>query len=214
MNWATFESELVNKLKARAESSEDSPGTPEEEFVLIAREITDLYHQVSISVVEGTTATFKRPLTTGVGFLEGAKPAIQAAIFSSLLTMQKTNIKPNMAIMSPIGAAVVAYWSTVMVPASFSSFPTPPQYAALSSPAPGVLVIFPGNPLPVTNGFKNAFTSNLNIDTQDEAYQRMAKDIRDGFESHMLSITGTYIGLVPGIPPFPLPTPWTGLTPT
>lgn len=213
MNWDLFESELVNKLKARSEPSENPPGTPEEELVNIAREITNLYHQVSISAMEGTTVTLKRPLAAGVGLLEGAKPLIQAAIFTSLLTMQKTNIKPNMAIMSPIGAAVVAYWSTVMVPGSFNPFPAPPQYAVLSSPTPGVLVLFPGNPISVTNGFKNAFTSNLNIDTQDEAYQRMAQDIRNGLESHMNSISGIYVGLVPGTPPFPLPTPWTGLKP-
>jgi hypothetical protein len=151
MNWATFEQQLAQKLQERADVSEE-PSSPDIELIKTATIITDLYHQVAIASVEGTLITFKRPLTPiGTGLLSGAKIGIQAAIFSALKTMQLTNIKPNMVLMSPIGAAVVAYWGAVAVPGSISPFPMPAQYA--------------------------------------------------------------YIGLVPGTPPFPLPTPWTGMRP-
>lgn len=213
MTWDQFEIELVQKLKDKVSTAEE-PGTPEIELIKIAEDITNLYHQVSISAMEGSIVTLKRPLAaSGALLLSGAMAGIQAAIFASLLTMQKTNIKPNMALMSPIGAAVAAYWATTMVPLSFSPYPTPPLYVALSTPAPGVLVLFPGNPISVTNGFKKAFTRNYNTKSVDQAYADMAKDIRNGLEKHMQTISGIYVGLVPGIPPFPLPTPWTGLAP-
>jgi hypothetical protein len=213
MNWATFEQQLAQKLQERADVSEE-PRSPDIELIKIATTITELYHQVAISSVEGTVATFKRPLTPiGIGLLSGAKLGIQATIFSALKTMQLTNIKPNMALMSPIGAAVVAYWGSVAVPGSISPFPPPAQYAVLRAPLPGSLLFFPGNPISVTNGFKNAFTRNFNTKSQDQAYKDMASDIRKGLEQHMLTIAGAYIGLVPGTPPFPLPTPWTGMRP-
>ena len=213
MNWSTFEQQLAQKLQERADVSEE-PSSPDIELIKIATIITDLYHQVAISSVEGTLITFKRPLTPiGTGLLSGAKIGIQAAIFASLKTMQLTNIKPNMAIMSPIGAAVVAYWGAVAVPGSISPFPPPAQYVVLRAPLPGSLLFFPGNPISVTNGFKNAFTRNFNTNSQEQAYKDMASDIRKGLEQHMLSIAGAYIGLVPGTPPFPLPTPWIGMRP-
>jgi len=214
MNWATFEQQLAQKLQERVSDVSEEPDFPDIELMYIAEDITDLYHQVAISSVEGTLITFKRPLTPiGTGLLTGAKGGIQAAIFASLKTMQLTNIKPNMAIMSPIGAAVVAYWGAAAVPGSISPFPAPTQYAVLSTPLPGSLLFFPGNPISVTNGFKNAFTRNFNTNSQEQAYKDMASDIRKGLEQHMLSIAGAYIGLVPGTPPFPLPTPWTGMRP-
>jgi len=213
MNWATFEQQLAQKLQERADVSEE-PSSPDIELIKTATIITDLYHQVAIASVEGTLITFKRPLTPiGTGLLSGAKIGIQAAIFSALKTMQLTNIKPNMVLMSPIGAAVVAYWGAAAVPGSISPFPPPAQYAVLRAPLPGSLLFFPGNPISVTNGFKNAFTRNFNTNSQEQAYKDMASDIRKGLEQHMLSITGAYIGLVPGTPPFPLPTPWTGMRP-
>lgn len=213
MNWATFEQQLAQKLQERADVSEE-PNSPDIELIKIATTITDLYHQVAISATEGTAITFKRSLTPiGTSLLSGAKIGIQTAIFASLKTMQLTNIKPNMALMSPIGAAVTAYWGSVAVPGSISPFPPPPQYAVLRAPLPGSLLFFPGNPISVTNGFKNAFTRNFNTNSQEQAYRDMASDIRKGLEQHMLTIAGAYIGLVPGTPPFPLPTPWTGLKP-
>jgi len=213
MNWVTFEQQLAQKLQERAGVSEE-PSSPDIELMDIAEDITDLYHQVAISSVEGTLITFKRPLTSiGTELLSGAKIGIQTAIFAALKTMQLTNIKPNMALMSPIGAAVVAYWGAAAVPGSISPSPAPTQYAVLNTPLPGSLLFFPGNPISVTNGFKNAFTRNFNTDSQEQAYKDMASDIRKGLEQHMLSIAGAYIGLVPGTPPFPLPTPWTGMRP-
>lgn len=213
MNWDIFEQQLAQKLQERADVSEE-PGSPDVELIKIATTITDLYHQVAISSVEGTAITFKRPLTpVGTSLLTGAKIGIQSAIFAALKTMQLTNIKPNIALMAPIGAAVVTYWGTVALPGSISPFPTPPQYAALRAPLPGSLLFFPGNPISVTNGFKNAFTRNFNTNSQEQAYKDMASDIRKGLEQHMLTIAGAYIGLVPGTPPFPLPTPWTGMRP-
>lgn len=216
MNWSTFEQQLAQKLQERVDEpvSESGPDTPDIELFNIATTITEMYHQVAISATEGTTITFKRSLTPiGIAALSASKIGIQTAIFASLKTMQLTNIKPNMALMSPIGAAVAAYWGTVAIPLSISPFPPPPQYAVLRAPVPGSLLFFPGNPISVTNGFKKAFTRNFNTKSQEQAYKDMASDIRNGLEQHMLTIAGAYIGLVPGIPPFPLPTPWVGLRP-
>ena len=107
-------------------------------LIKIATTITDLYHQVAISATEGTAITFKRSLTPiatdpVTGLLSGAKIGIQAAIFASLKTMQLTNIKPNMALMSPIGAAVTAYWGSVAVPGSISPFPASSPICSVKS---------------------------------------------------------------------------------
>jgi hypothetical protein len=216
MSWNTFENNVKDALLGRFnDNSEESEG-PNVELLRIAETITNEYHSVVIKSKESIAGISRGFTPPGINLLEGAMLGIQGAIFAALKTMQLSNIKPNMAILSPIGSAVVAYWSAVMVPGAIAPTPMPvaPPYL---SPAPGSNITFPGNPAPVINGFKKALTLNYddsgNI-TAEEGAANAAKDLREGFENHMKTVSGIYVGIVQvGLVPTPTPTPWLGMKP-
>ena len=216
MTWDEFEEKVKEALVNRLKPSDKEPEGPDVEFVQIAKEITNAYHNVVISSKETVVGVNRGFSTLGKTALTALKPGIQAAIFSSLKLMQASNIKPNTAILFPIGAAVISYWSGALVPLSISPLPMPvaPPYI---TPTPGSLLLFPGVPIPVVDGFKKAYSSNFNDSgdlTSEDAFALMAKDIRDGFEAHMNSVTGIYVGLIPAAPiPIPMVTPWSGMRP-
>ena len=210
MTWDIFEDELRIALDETFGTDEEPVVIPGD-FLDLSNLIADLYYQVSISAVEGTVTTRAlRPIATNMFLL--LKPGLAAAIFMSLNSMYAANIRPSTVLMAPIGGATVALWATAMIPGSIYPLPPPPLYAALRIPLPGSLLLFPGIPTPVSNGFKNAFTNNSTSTNASHAI--MAQEIRDGFEGHMDSLAGIYIGMVPvGGFPTPIPTPWIGLTP-
>jgi hypothetical protein len=214
MSWNQFENNIKDAFLERIKSSEESKG-PDAELVKIATTITNEYHNIVISTKE-TIAGSRRGFTPiGIAALNGLKIGIQSAIFASLKTMQASNVKPNSAILSPIGAAVVAYWSGALVPGSINPIPMP-VVPAYITPTPGSLIIFPGNPTPIIKGFKKAYSSNFddsgNLSIED-VVAKMAKDLRDGFEAHANSVSGIYVGLIPAVIPIPMVTPWKGMKP-
>lgn len=216
MNWTTFETNIKDAFLERAGVGIDpaempEPISPDVDLLVIAGKIANEYHKVAKASVQGTS-TKRTILPTRNAALLAASLGIQAAIFGALKVSQESGVKPNMALMMPIGAAVVAYWSVLLGPLSISPYPVPPAFTALQSPTPGPIVLFPGLPLPVAKGFKNAFSGKDNINTMEEAVEEIARDIRQGFENHMKTVSGIYVGLIPG-PAFPIPLvePWKGM---
>jgi hypothetical protein len=186
----------------------------DKELRKLARKITDEYHlaiAASIQQVGGTA----RPINPAIynSAMNTAKEAIFLAILGVLKVMHSDKgPKPSVPLMLPIGAAVVAYWAAAMSPGAFLPVPMPltPIYTA---PAPGVLVLFPGNPRPIAKGFKDAFSKYDNERDFNEALSKMLDDIIKGFEDHLASVSGIYVGLVPvGITVVPIVTPWKGIT--
>lgn len=178
----------------------------------LARKITDEYHK-SIATAYQQVGGTARPINPALynGAMNAAKEGIFLAIFNVLKIMHSTGAKPSIAMMLPIGVAVVAYWTVALTPGSFLPVPMPltPVY---TSPAPGTLVIFPGNPRPIAKGFKDAFSKHDNEREFNTALVKMLNDLVEGFENHLASISGVYVGLVP-VPPvvIPMVTPWKGI---
>lgn len=213
MSWNQFENNIKKAFTDRFNTSEESAG-PDVELIKIATTITNEYHSAVISAKENIGGVSRGFSPTGKLALEGLKLGIQAAIFTSLKTMQLSKVKPNNAILAPIGAAVVAYWSGVMVPMSINTMPMPltPLYV---TPSPGSLIVFPGNPAPIVRGFKKAYSSNYDTSGNlsiDDAFAKMANELRKGFEAHMNSVSGIYVGFT-AVSPAPIPTPWVGMKP-
>jgi len=176
-----------------------------------ANKIAEEYH-LAISTARQEHLGTIRPINPAVynAAMETAKQGIATAILGVLKTMHSTGIKPSIPLMLPIGAAVVLYWSTTLTPGSFLPIPTIPP---ITTPAPGTLVLFPGNPVPVARGFKNAFSKYDNEQDFNTALSKMLNDLVEGFQNHLETISGIYVGLVPA-PPVLIPTviPWKGIT--
>ncbi len=204
MSWATFKTNLEKELKDRALSS-DEPVSQVADLADLAKKIVDLYHIEATNSVDG----FFRPILARPLF-EPGKAAIESAIVSSLTLMFNANLKPSIMSLSPIGLATAAYWAPAIIPGTISlSPPTPPT----TIPLPGSFVVFPGNPMAVTNGFYKAFTSYNNEGDFEASLSKVAQDITDGFSAHMTSIAGLWIGATPAYPIVPVPIPWVGMTP-
>lgn len=210
MTWDIFEDELKKALDETFGTDEEPSSIPAD-FLDLSNLIADLYYQVSISAVQGAIVPRAlSPIATNMFLL--LKPGLAGAIFMSLNTMFAANIRPSSVLMTPIGGATVAFWAAAMVPGSIYPLPPPPPYAVLNIPLPGSLLLFPGTPTPVINGFQQAFTNNST--STDASHAIMAREIRNGFEGHMDSLAGIYIGMIPvGLIPTPIPTPWIGMEP-
>lgn len=182
----------------------------DKELRKLARKITDEYH-LATAVARQTKLGTSRVINPAVhnGLMNTAKEGIFLAILAVLKTMHSDKgPKPSTILMLPIGLAVVAYWAVTLAPGSFSPLPAIPTTA---TPAPGTIVLFPGSPRPIAKGFKDAFSKYDNERDFNTALSKMLDDIIAGFEEHLDSITGIYIGLQPGIPPIPIVTPWKGV---
>ena len=185
----------------------------DKELRKLARKITDEYHLTISTAIQQSGGTI-RPINPAIhnSALNTAKEAIFLAILGVLKVMHaERGPKPSIPLMLPIGAAVVAYWAAAMTPGTFLPVPMPltPLY---TSPAPGTLVLFPGNPKPVAKGFKDAFSKYDNERDFNTALSKMLDDIIKGFEDHLASVSGIYVGLVPvGITVVPIVTPWKGV---
>lgn len=182
------------------------------ELTKIARKITEEYHLAIATALQQSGAT-ARPINPALynSGMNSAKELIFAAILAALMAMHKKGAKPSNVLMLPIGAAVIAYWSVALTPGSFLPVPMPttPLYTA---PSPGTLVLFPGNPRPIVKGFKNAFSKYDNERDFNTALSNMLDDMIKGFEDHLATISGIYIGLVPaGLVLIPTPVPWKGI---
>jgi hypothetical protein len=185
----------------------------DKELRKLARKIADEYHLTVGTAYQEKGGTF-RPINPAIynGPMKTAKEGIFLAILAVLKVMHSDKgPKPSTVLMLPIGAAVIAYWSTALVPGSFLPVPMPltPPYSA---PSPGSILLFPGNPRPIAKGFKDAFSKYDNERDFNTALSKMLDDIIKGFEDHLASVSGIYIGLVPA-PPVVIPTviPWKGV---
>lgn len=217
MSWDRFENNVKDALINRATEStepEKSGGNlnVDVELLKISKIITDEYHSTVIELTEATGGTNRGFSTVGVAKLEVSKSLVEASIFGALKLMQLTRSKPNTAILSPIGAGVFAYWSSVLIPGSISAFPLP-LAQGYSGPLIGSQITFPGNVLPVVQGFKNAFSNFDDSGNQslEQTCEKMAKDLRNGFEAHAQSVTGIYSGVIPNVVPTPLIVQWVGM---
>jgi hypothetical protein len=196
----------------------NNPGTKIEvlnidaELTKIARKIADEYHLTTITARQQSGGTF-RSINVAVhsSTMEAAKEGIFLAILAVLKAMHKDGIKPSISLMLPIGLAVVSYWSTTLTPGSF--LPTPPPLSPpVIAPVPGVLVNFPGNPRPIAKGFKDAFSKYDGEQDFDAALSKMLDDMINGFQNHLDTISGIYVGLVPaGLITIPVSSPWKGI---
>ena len=196
----------------------NNPGTTIEvlnidaELAKVARKITDEYHLAMSTARQQSGGTF-RPINPAFysSAMEAAKEGIFLAILGVLNAMHKKGVKPSITLMLPIGAAIVAYWSTSLTPGSFLPVPAPvtPPFV---TPVPGVIVTFPGNPRPIAKGFKDAFSK---YDAEQDftiALSRMLDDLTDGFQKHLDSISGIYSGMIPaGLFVVPAVLPWKGI---
>jgi hypothetical protein len=185
----------------------------DKELRKLARTITDEYHLAIGTAYQqkGGTSRLINPAIYN-GPMNTAKEGIFLAILAVLKAMHSDKgPKPSTVLMLPIGAAVIAYWSMALVPSSFLPVPmplTPP----FTTPAPGSILLFPGNPRPIAKGFKDAFSKYDNERDFDEALSKMLDDIIKGFEDHLASVSGIYVGLVPAPPVIiPMVMPWKGV---
>jgi len=179
----------------------------DKELRKLARKITDEYH-----LAIGTSIQQVRPINPTIynEAMNTAKEAIFLAILGVLKIMHSDKgPKPSVPLMLPIGTAVVAYWTFAMAPGAF--LPLPPVSVS-PTPAPGVIVLFPGNPKPIAKGFKDAFSKYDNERDFNIATSKMLDDIIKGFKDHLASISGIYVGLSTSVPPLPIITPWKGIT--
>lgn len=185
----------------------------DKELRKLARAITDEYH-LAVGTAYQQKGGTSRPINPAIynGPMKAAKEGIFLAILAVLKVMHSDKgPKPSTVLMLPIGAAVIAYWSTALVPGSFLPAPMPvtPPYTA---PSPGSIVLFPGNPRPIAKGFKDAFSKYDNERDFNTALSKMLDDIIKGFEDHLASVSGIYVGLVPAGPAIiPTVTPWKGV---
>lgn len=229
MSWGTFENNLKEAFLNRA--GFDKNGNPidppaptlnpdgsvnlDVELLKIAKIITDEYHTVVVGLKDNVAGTRRGFSPTGRASLLASKLILQGAIFGALKLMHVSKIKPNMAVLFPIGSGVTAYWTSALTPGSISPLPMPlaPPYI---SPITGSTITFPGNPIPVVMGFKKAFSNfdDSGNQTVVQTCEKMARDIRIGFEVHANTVFGIYFGIVNiGIVPTPVPTPWLGMRP-
>lgn len=185
----------------------------DKELKKLARAITDEYH-LAVGTAHQQSGGTSRLINPAIynGPMNVAKEGIFLAVLASLKAMHsEKGPKPSIALMLPIGTAIVAYWSAALVPGSFLPIPMPltPPY---TSPAPGSIMLFPGNPRPIAKGFKDAFSKYDNERDFNIALSKMLDDIIKGFEDHLDSISGIYVGLVP-VPPVVIPTAlqWKGV---
>ena len=203
MTWNQFENELYKLLKDRVTSTEEPAASRVQDFTVLAKKITDLYHTTAISAKETSQRNIFAPAA-----LEPGKTAIQSAIFASLNMMYNLNLKASVATLMPIGLAVSTYWVPAISPGIINTLP--PQLPAVA-PSPGSIVTFTGNLVLVAQGFKKAYTSYDNETDFNVSLRKSAGDIRKGFENHMKTIAGTYVGTTPV--PAPVVIPWVGLIP-
>jgi len=95
----------------------------------------------------------------------------------------------------PVDAAIVAYWTA----AQFSpAIPHPPTIAPLSN-----MVVFPGAPGGIAPGIDAAF--------KKEEAGAVAAELVKTYESHIGTVQGIYMGLIPPLASTPTPVPWTGI---
>jgi len=176
----------------------------DKELRLLAMKIADEYHNAIASSFQGT----RQISSAGHSALYSLRLGIFTAIFLALKRSQAKGDKPSTLFMTPIGLAVVAYWTAAMVPITFKKLPVP---AGISSPITGVQILFPGNPRPIIKGFKDAFSKYNEERDYNIAVSKMLDDIINGFEKHLDSITGVYFGLSTSVPSFPVIIPWKGI---
>lgn len=185
----------------------------ESELKKLAKAIADEYHLAIGTAYQqkGGTSRLINPAVYN-GPMLSAKQGIESAILGVLKAMHsEKGPKPSIVLMLPIAASIIAYWSTALSPGSFLPVPMPltPLY---TSPSPGTIVLFPGNPRPIAKGFKDAFSRHDNERDFNTALSKMLDDIIKGFEDHLASISGIYIGMVPAPPTIvPVVLPWKGV---
>lgn len=203
MSWELFKKDLKDALVENA-TKDKEPLPQAQEFQELAKTITDLYHNTAIASTTGLlhTVLFPALLTPG-------KAALQSAIAASLTLMFNANLNASTVTLMPIGLATVAYWSPAIAPVVLNFLP---PYPITAVRGPGTFIIFPGNPMLVTNGFKKAYTSYKNSTDFMDSLDKVAQDITDGFKAHMASIAGIHISIPPP-PAVPVPIPWFGMKP-
>lgn len=203
MSWEIFKRDLKDALIENATKDKD-PLPQSQEFQELAKVITDLYHNTAIASSTGLFHTVMFPALLAPG-----KADLQSAIAASLTLMFNANLKASAITLMPIGLATVAYWSPAIAPVVLNFLPPIPPVAARG---PGTFIIFPGNPMLVTNGFLKAYTSYKNSNDFMDSLDKVAQDITNGFKAHMASITGLHISIPPP-PAVPVPIPWFGMKP-
>jgi hypothetical protein len=158
---------------------------------------------------------------TGSKVTSITKPLIKIAyeqVFTSL-SLLKIELKPNYAqgeaktdiekanrafiesLFLPVASVICLEWQKEI----FTASTIPPGYV---SPSPGYNVLVPGDPITLSKDLAKAFFISQTILNSEESVNTFIKTLVEAYTKHMLSITGTFIGLVPGTPavlgpPFP-----------
>lgn len=120
--------------------------------------------------------------------------ALKTGIQMNYNTMDKTDERPYRV----IALGFVSYWAGAV----FNPLPPAPPCVA---PTVGVQVMFPGEPLSLAKGIKKSFQIG-NAETGINLFML-------ALQTHMKTISGTYMGLIPsptGVLPSP-PIPWVGI---
>jgi len=129
---------------------------------------------------------------------------IRSALKAAMDALYK-EVKASMGIMTPVGAATIAYWSPAMPPGGISPTPPPPPGVI---PAPGTIIIDPG--FAHVNLIAKAWVDHWTLYPKKSPAKK-AKLLVDAHKAHTDAIMGMWTGLIPGAPPVPHVANWTGI---
>jgi len=125
----------------------------------------------------------------------GKEGAIEAAWKGAFAAQEKSDLPLGVPNWLPVDSAIVAYWTA----AQFSpAIPHPPTIAPLSN-----MVVFPGAPGSIAPGIDAAF--------KKEEAAKVAAELVKTYESHIGTVQGIYMGLIPPLASTPTPVPWAGI---
>ena len=125
----------------------------------------------------------------------GKEGAIESAWAGAFAAQEKSDSPLGVPNWLPVDSAIIAYWTA----AQFSpAIPHPPTIAPLSN-----MVVFPGAPGGIAPGIDAAF--------KKEEAGAVAAELVKTYESHIGTVQGIYMGLIPPLASTPTPVPWTGI---
>tara|TARA_B100000424_G_scaffold262181_1_gene247945 strand:- start:50 stop:589 length:540 start_codon:yes stop_codon:yes gene_type:complete len=171
----------------------------------LEKEITDWLEDLGEKTTDDTAKFFAdsyaSAVTAGAEPIGNAviDPAKEAAIeqaWKAAFAQQAASDTPlGVPCWLPVATSIVLYWTGALFE---FKIPHPGTVSGVSN-----LVTFPGAPPPIAAAIDKAFK-------QEEA-PKVAKELVNGYKTHLSTVTGLFTGLTPPPASAPLPVPWAGI---
>lgn len=205
-NWIDFRKNMKNEVGLPSEISIDK--------------LSDIHATEYVNAVK----TAQIALTQSKLIAEINKDVIKTAymsVFTKLLSEtleifpNYNNENPNQAealdrnkledIFSVVSSAIISEWSKAI----FNTLVVPPGYVSSTG---GYRIIIPGDPLSLSKDIAKAFFGAQTEYNEDVAFDIFITGLISAYTAHLLKITGTFSGTIPGTPPIQGPPfPWIGV---